>query len=801
MTVPATTRRAGPFNGNGVTTSFPFTFKVFGPDDIAVKRADTSGVETLLVRSSDYTVTLNSNQDTSPGGSVVMLSPPAYLETLVIVGASQPDQGTDLPTGGAYRAQVVENALDKLTILIQQLKEELGRALTLPATSAGSTTELPTPVADNVIGWDSTGGGLRNFDPSTFASVVAYSNRRVLIGDGGEAYYTLAVDPGSINNTLVAVDGVVQTPGVDYTLSGLVLTPTAPFPDGAGNVTILYGQALPVGTTSADLVDYAAPAAGAVNRSAEDEFDELPLSVERFRQPGFTDQQTLEAWKTAVNARQITGDAAGFAGAPDALIPDRTYTLSADFTMPNGRILCRGKIVTGAFKVIFLTPRRTYCQGLTADTVLISGAYFSTWVDLKATTVTIDGYQTGFGSFWNTIKDSLCDIVIDLSKWSVNQNLFENGRGRIQTIGTTGSLLDGHMNNTLNWDFTSTVGGYTNTSTVQQNSTIINGYVEGVGPDGPATANISGPVNVLGLQGDVLTVPAIGRRNHLLFLGDVSERCHADFFPVSAANLVVGGEWDQLDTDGSGNIKPVGFFANPSFQASTITDATEPFGMGRGYGGTFTQEFSVFSLTLPAMPGGKFGLVLAYKGDDFSSVYVDRGGGSETYYGVTGVAIPGSAWKLYRMAGNANTGATTTIRFFITSGPGAQPAKTVHIGGCIVTPEKVVPLPSARAVRKLSTGTVEVQGRYIESGSVTKAATAAVSNIVEVAITFADAFSAAPRVVYSIENTDATNGPKMAKHWIKSGSLTASGCTVQIFTTGATDTWQGIVHWQAIGAK
>ena len=36
MTVPATTRRAGPFNGNGVTTAYPFTFKVFEKADVAV---------------------------------------------------------------------------------------------------------------------------------------------------------------------------------------------------------------------------------------------------------------------------------------------------------------------------------------------------------------------------------------------------------------------------------------------------------------------------------------------------------------------------------------------------------------------------------------------------------------------------------------------------------------------------------------------------------------------------------------------------------------------------------------------
>ena len=42
MTAPATTRRAGPFNGNGATTSFPFTFKVFATSDIQVIKTSAS---------------------------------------------------------------------------------------------------------------------------------------------------------------------------------------------------------------------------------------------------------------------------------------------------------------------------------------------------------------------------------------------------------------------------------------------------------------------------------------------------------------------------------------------------------------------------------------------------------------------------------------------------------------------------------------------------------------------------------------------------------------------------------------
>lgn len=652
-------------------------------------------------------------------------------------------------------------------------------------------------------------GRLYTYTQGTTTHKVAYTDQpgavpHTYVSDGGGGLYIALDARGELPAPLYLTTGSYDIALKRADGSSVWTRRADPTADSAATVTADLADTTDPANGDA-MIGVKLVAAGSVGRTQHDKNEEGPLSVEDFRSPGYTDQQALVAWAAAVNALQITGDAAGFGGAPTALIPNRTYTITADFTMPNGRIHCLGKIVTGAFKVQFINPRRAYCQGLSAETVLLSGGYFSTWVDLKATTVTIDGYATGYGFFWNTIKDSLCDIVVDLSKWSVNQNLFENGRGRIQTTGATGSLLDGHMNNTVNWDFTSTIGGYTNTSTVQQNSTLINAYVEGVGPSGAGTANISGPVNILGLHGDVLSVPPIGRRNHILFTGDVSERCHADFIPISSTNLVVGGEWDQLDTDASGNIKPVGFYANPHFQASTVTDATEPFGMGQAYGGTFTQEFSIFQLTLPAIPGGKFALVLAYKGDDFSSIYVDRGGGDETYYGTDGVDIDGT-WKLYRVSGNANSATTTTVNFFITSGPGVQPAKTTYVGGCIVTPEKVAPMPSAKLVRKLETNSLELQGVYDQYGTQTKAATAAVSNIIEVAVTFPKVFSAAPTgtagaVAYSIENTDSTNGPKMSKHWIKSGSVSTSGFTVAIYTVGVTDTWQGIVHWHAKGPQ
>ena len=69
MTISSATRKAGPYTGNDVTTSFPFTFKVFAAADLTVVRLE-GGVETELTLNSHYSVTLNADQNANPGGSI-----------------------------------------------------------------------------------------------------------------------------------------------------------------------------------------------------------------------------------------------------------------------------------------------------------------------------------------------------------------------------------------------------------------------------------------------------------------------------------------------------------------------------------------------------------------------------------------------------------------------------------------------------------------------------------------------------------------------------------------------------------
>jgi len=73
MTISSTTRIAGPFIGNGTASAFPFTFKVFAATDLdVIKLTVSTGTESTLVLTTDYTVSLNGDQNSNPGGTVTL---------------------------------------------------------------------------------------------------------------------------------------------------------------------------------------------------------------------------------------------------------------------------------------------------------------------------------------------------------------------------------------------------------------------------------------------------------------------------------------------------------------------------------------------------------------------------------------------------------------------------------------------------------------------------------------------------------------------------------------------------------
>lgn len=144
MTINSEVRVAGPFLGNDVAVDFPFTFKVFAADEVLVVRASEEGVELVLGLNVDYTVALNVDQEAAPGGVVTLLAGPLPSgESLTLTSALAPLQPVDLTNQGGFYPRVINAALDRLTILIQQLSERLGRSLVVPISDGEPGGTLP----------------------------------------------------------------------------------------------------------------------------------------------------------------------------------------------------------------------------------------------------------------------------------------------------------------------------------------------------------------------------------------------------------------------------------------------------------------------------------------------------------------------------------------------------------------------------------------------------------------------------------------------------------------------------------
>jgi len=144
MTVSSSTSRVQ-FNGNGSTTVFAYSFKIFDQDDLTVIVRSATGVETVKTITTHYTV---SGVGNAGGGNVTMLTAPASGETLTILREQDLVQELDLVENDPFPAQSLEDALDKLTFIVQQHDEELGRAIKASRTNTISSTEFTVLAAD-----------------------------------------------------------------------------------------------------------------------------------------------------------------------------------------------------------------------------------------------------------------------------------------------------------------------------------------------------------------------------------------------------------------------------------------------------------------------------------------------------------------------------------------------------------------------------------------------------------------------------------------------------------------------------
>lgn len=133
MTVTLSETRVS-FNGNGATLSFAYGYKFFRNADLIVylvEIADTTNA-VLQVLDTNYTVT---GAGSNSGGSVVMVVAPPTGYKLVIINDPQAIQDKDYVNADDFPAESHEEALDRLTKLVQRLQDRMARTAQIPDAS------------------------------------------------------------------------------------------------------------------------------------------------------------------------------------------------------------------------------------------------------------------------------------------------------------------------------------------------------------------------------------------------------------------------------------------------------------------------------------------------------------------------------------------------------------------------------------------------------------------------------------------------------------------------------------------
>lgn len=174
MTVASAISR-NDYTGNGSTAVYAYGFRIFVNTDLRVIVKDSSGVETVLTLTTDYTV---SGVGGSGGNVTLVNASQAWLTagnlssgyTLTIKRVRPLTQLTDIRNQGEYYPEAIEDEFDKGRMIDLQQQDDIDRSLKFPETALGVDGTLPELEADKYLKVNATGDGFELGTPSTTTS-------------------------------------------------------------------------------------------------------------------------------------------------------------------------------------------------------------------------------------------------------------------------------------------------------------------------------------------------------------------------------------------------------------------------------------------------------------------------------------------------------------------------------------------------------------------------------------------------------------------------------------------------------
>jgi len=221
------------YTEDGSTLVFPFTtFSVFKTTDLVVTSiVIATGVQTVLVLNTDYTVTLNAN-GTGNVTKTVALSSANQLVIQRVLPVTQlivlaDNEGTDAAT--------FEEGYDRLTMIAQQIQAQINRSILQPIT-ASTPISFPNPVPSTYLGFDASG----NMTTLTSVSTVTLAPVSPSV-----ALFLAQVNAGGTNFQYVTLASLLAALTAANLISGKILFQLANIPAGAGVIPIANIPSIP----------------------------------------------------------------------------------------------------------------------------------------------------------------------------------------------------------------------------------------------------------------------------------------------------------------------------------------------------------------------------------------------------------------------------------------------------------------------------------------------------------------------------------------------------------------------------
>ena len=188
MTISTTTNKNS-YTGNGSTTAFAYTFDILADAEIQVYDGGT--LQTLTTH---YTV---SGAGDAGGGTVTFVTAPANSNSVVLIRNTTNTQLVDYVANDPFPAETHETALDRLTMLVQDVQLDADAAFRFAdtVTDAGTVTidKNASDRGSKVLAFDSSGDLTATQElgesQGNWATATAYALRDIVVDSSNSNTY------------------------------------------------------------------------------------------------------------------------------------------------------------------------------------------------------------------------------------------------------------------------------------------------------------------------------------------------------------------------------------------------------------------------------------------------------------------------------------------------------------------------------------------------------------------------------------------------------------------------------------